>query len=142
LIAPDTNLLVLAHNLRNPLYERASAYWQDTLNGDEPVGIPILSLHGFIRVSTGPAYLDRQLTVSEAVAVANSWLVLPKTRLLMPGPRHWLILEQLAIRFNARRNRFTDLAIAAIAIEHGAVIHTHDTDFATFPGIQWHDPLA
>jgi toxin-antitoxin system PIN domain toxin len=142
LIAPDTNLLVLAHNLRNPLYERASTYWQNALNGNEPVGIPILSLHGFIRVSTGPAYLDRQFTVAAAVDIANQWLALPNTRLLMPGPRHWPILRQLAIQFNARRNRFTDLAIAAIAIEHGAVIHTHDGDFSSFPGIHWHDPLA
>jgi predicted nucleic acid-binding protein len=28
------------------------------------------------------------------------------------------------------------------AIEYGAVIHTHDRDFARFTGLRWFDPLA
>ena len=35
-----------------------------------------------------------------------------------------------------------DAHLAALAIEHGAELCSHDTDFARFPGLRWHDPLA
>ncbi len=35
-----------------------------------------------------------------------------------------------------------DAALAALAIEHGAVLYTTDTDFSRFPGFIWKNPLA
>ena len=35
----------------------------------------------------------------------------------------------------------TDAAIAAIALEYNATVHTKDTDFARFPGLKWLNPL-
>jgi hypothetical protein len=35
-----------------------------------------------------------------------------------------------------------DAALAAIAIEHGAILHTTDRDFARFEGLRWANPLA
>ena len=35
-----------------------------------------------------------------------------------------------------------DVGLAAIAIEHGATLHTTDRDFARFPGLDWVNPLA
>ena len=35
-----------------------------------------------------------------------------------------------------------DAVLAAIAIEHGAVLQTTDRDFARFPGLRWTNPLA
>lgn len=34
-----------------------------------------------------------------------------------------------------------DAVIAALAIEHGATLHTTDRDFARFPGLKWRNPL-
>jgi uncharacterized protein len=34
-----------------------------------------------------------------------------------------------------------DAALAAIAIEHGAVLCTTDRDFARFSGLKWTNPL-
>jgi predicted nucleic acid-binding protein len=36
----------------------------------------------------------------------------------------------------------TDAHLAALAIEHGAVLMSTDRDFARFPGLAWRDPLA
>jgi hypothetical protein len=35
-----------------------------------------------------------------------------------------------------------DAALAAIAIEHGATLHTTDRDFARFPDLRWVNPVA
>jgi hypothetical protein len=34
-----------------------------------------------------------------------------------------------------------DAALAALAIEHGATLHTTDRDFSRFPGLDWINPL-
>ncbi len=35
-----------------------------------------------------------------------------------------------------------DAALAAIAVEHGAMLYTTDRDFSRFPGLSWKNPLA
>jgi len=35
-----------------------------------------------------------------------------------------------------------DAAIAAIAVEHGAIVCTTDLDFSRFPGLEWTNPLV
>lgn len=39
-------------------------------------------------------------------------------------------------------NLTTDGHLAALAAEHGAEIHSADTDFARFPGLRWTNPLV
>ena len=34
-----------------------------------------------------------------------------------------------------------DAALAALAIEHGATLHTTDRDFARYRGLKWTNPL-
>ena len=36
----------------------------------------------------------------------------------------------------------TDAALAALAIEHGAILHTTDRDFSRFTGLKWKNPIA
>ena len=35
-----------------------------------------------------------------------------------------------------------DAHLAALAIEHGLTLCSTDGDFAKFPGLKWHNPLA
>jgi toxin-antitoxin system PIN domain toxin len=140
--APDTNLLIYAYNQTSPFHTKAKAYWQDALSKHEPIGIPIVCIHGFIRVATGPALGTSRLGPNEALDIVESWQARPNVRILHPGQDHWRILRNLARQTNAAGALFTDVAIAAIAIEHGAVVHTNDRDFARFPGVRWHNPLT
>jgi predicted nucleic acid-binding protein len=71
----------------------------------------------------------------------DSWLSLPQVLLLNPGDRHWVLLRGLSEQLRLSGVQVTDAAIAAIAIEYGAVIHTNDRDFARFPGLRWVNPL-
>ena len=34
-----------------------------------------------------------------------------------------------------------DAVLVAIALEHGAILHTTDRDFSRFPGLKWTNPL-
>lgn len=34
-----------------------------------------------------------------------------------------------------------DAALAALALEHGAILHTTDGDFSRFSGLSWRNPL-
>jgi predicted nucleic acid-binding protein len=38
-------------------------------------------------------------------------------------------------------NLTSDAHLAALAIEHGAVLCSSDTDFARFRGLKWRNPL-
>jgi predicted nucleic acid-binding protein len=39
-------------------------------------------------------------------------------------------------------NLVTDAQIAALAIEHDAILHTADSDFLRFSGLCWSNPLT
>jgi toxin-antitoxin system PIN domain toxin len=141
LIAPDANLLIYSYNPAAALHEKSRQWMQDAFSSSEPVGIPILSVHAFLRFVTHPNHLRRPANFAEAAGTINSWLALPHVRILYPGDRHWQLLQRLSEQVRLSGAQITDAAIAAIAIEYGAVVHTNDRDFARFPGLRWVNPL-
>ena len=62
--------------------------------------------------------------------------------MLEPGERHMEVLGELSRAGQASGPLVMDAALAAIAVEHGATLHTTDRDFARFPGVKWTNPLA
>jgi predicted nucleic acid-binding protein len=50
------------------------------------------------------------------------------------------------VRFRARGaaggNLVSDAHLAALAVEHGATLHSTDRDFSRFDGLRWENPLA
>jgi|SRR5579875_1725734 len=138
MIAPDANLLIYPYTPRDPLHRAGRTWFETALSGTEAVGLPILSIHAFMRVLTHPR---SGIPVHEAAAVVNSWLELSHVRVLYPGERHLQIYWKLSAASQIRGTQLTDVAIAAIAQEHGAVVYSHDRGFARFPGLHWVDPL-
>lgn len=63
MILPDINLLVYAHNDQAPHHAKAKAWWESLLNGKAPVGLPWVSISGFIRVMTHPRVLREPMNV-------------------------------------------------------------------------------
>jgi predicted nucleic acid-binding protein len=74
--------------------------------------------------------------------VVGSWLARSTAGILDPGERHWTILEGLLAGDQVRGPMVMDAVLAALAIEHGATLHTTDGDFARFAGLKWRNPLA
>lgn len=71
----------------------------------------------------------------------QEWLSYPNVRVLAPGERHWRLLNEMIVDGQAAGRHVTDAQLAALAIEHGAVLHTTDRDFARFPNLRWRNPL-
>jgi len=80
-------------------------------------------------------------TFHQASEIVDAWLDLPHVQILYPGDRHWGLLKELGVATRASGKFITDVAIAATALEYGAVVHTNDRDFARFPNLRWHNPL-
>jgi uncharacterized protein len=141
-ILPDINLLVYAHNRAVPAHVRARAWWEELLGLRQPVRIPWAVALGFVRLVTHPRVLAQPLRPDAALALVAGWLEQPGVELLEPGPRHLAILRDLLAATGVAGSLTTDAHLAALAIEHQCELHSNDADFARFPGLRWHNPLA
>jgi len=142
MILPDINLLVYAYNSDAPGHRRAKAWWEACLSGSGSVGLPWVSLLGYLRLMTSRTVVEQPLDAEEAVGHIRSWLERPQTQIITPGSRHLELLEDLMRVSGAVGRLTTDVHLAALAIEHQAELHSNDSDFARFPGLRWANPLG
>jgi hypothetical protein len=141
-IVLDANILLYAYDAMSRLHLKARAWVERVLSGGEPVGIPWQTAAAFLRILTNPALPGERYAVEEAVRVVDQWYGQPNVRMLAPGEGHWALLSQMIVEGQARGPLVSDAQLAALAIEHGGVLHTTDRDFARFPGLRWTNPLA
>lgn len=141
MIVPDANLLLYATEASSPFHERARRWWQQTLSGDELVGLPWASLLAFLRLSTNATVYARPLSVDAAVAVVETWLDAPNVSVIHPGPRHPHAIRAFTPE-GAGGDAVNDVHIAALAWEHGGTVHSADSDFARIPQVRWVNPLT
>jgi toxin-antitoxin system PIN domain toxin len=141
-IAPDVSLLVYTVNEDDPFHSAAKAWLNEILSREEIIGFTWGVLLGFLRLTTRQAVFPKPLTVKQALELVGLWLARPKIVILEPGPRHFKLLSALLIHAGTAGNLTSDAHLAAIAIEHGAEVHTTDTDFGRFLGLRWRNPLA
>lgn len=141
MILVDANGLLYAYDASSAQHTRARAWWETTLSGAEPVLLPWPTLLAFLRIGTHASVFADPLTISEGTACVSAWLERPCVRLLSPEPDHWSSLERLLNSTNATGNLAMDAALAALAIETGALLCSTDSDFSRFPGLRWKNPL-
>lgn len=141
MIVPDVNLLVYAYAAQAPHHGAARTWWERTVAGGEPIGLPWAVSMGFLRLVTHPGVLSRPMRPGQALAALESWYAQPNVHVLDPGPRHLAVLRGLLEGLGVAANLTTDAHLAALAIEHGCVLATNDADFSRFPGLRWVNPL-
>jgi toxin-antitoxin system PIN domain toxin len=142
MILPDINLLIYAYDASSPFHAAAATWWQDCLSGEEPVGLSSVVIFGFVRISTNPRIFLHPLTAAEAAGLVRSWLERPPTQILEPSTGHVEDVLRLLEGIGTAGNLVTDAQLAALALEHDAVLHTADADFLRFPGLRWINPLT
>lgn len=142
MILPDVNLLLYAYYPRAKEHEPSQAWLERVLSEPELVGFPWMVLWAFLRISTNARVFDQPMSTAEAAAAVSAWIRRPNVQLLEPGLRHWEILGRLLSEGQVAGPLVTDAALAALAIEHGAVLCTTDRDFSRFPGLKWKNPIA
>jgi toxin-antitoxin system PIN domain toxin len=141
-ILVDANLLLYAYHPRSNQHVAARKWLEQVLAGPELVRFAWMTIWAFLRIATNPRAFERPLSLDEATAAAKAWLDQPCAGIVEPGERHWEILLDVAAAGQVVGPLITDAALAAIAIEHGAVLHTTDRDFARFEGLKWMNPLG
>lgn len=142
MIVPDNNLLVYAYDTTSPHHGAAARWWTDCMTGAEEIGMPGVVMFGFVRLVTHPRIFQQPMTAASAAAKVRAWLARPQVRILQPGYGHVESVLSLLELAGTAANLTTDAQIAALAIQERAVLHTNDTDFLRFPGLQWLNPLT
>ncbi|MYA49381.1 MAG: type II toxin-antitoxin system VapC family toxin [Caldilineaceae bacterium SB0670_bin_27] len=140
-IVPDINLLVYAYNDGADLHATAREWWEGLMRDDEPVGIPWAVATGFIRIMSNSRIVTSPLSPSDAAGHVRGWLGYPHVAMLNPGDSHLDYLHQNLSVPGTGPGLVPDAHIAALAMEADATLHTHDSDFARFSGLRWHDPI-
>lgn len=138
---PDVNLLVYAYDEESRDHERALDWFERTLSGTETVAFAWHALVGFLRITTTSRGARNAWSIESALAVIDGWLAQPVATIVHPTKRHATVLRDLLAPLGAGGNLLSDAHLAALAIEHGADLCSHDNDFSRFPGLSWVDPL-
>ncbi|HWX45267.1 MAG TPA: TA system VapC family ribonuclease toxin [Solirubrobacteraceae bacterium] len=138
----DANLLLYAVHKRAPQHDAAAAWLTEHLNGPRRVGLPWQSLGAFLRISTHPRAFARPLTPASAWERVTDWLAAPAAWVPTPGPNHAQLLGELIACYEVSGNLIPDAQLAALALEHGLVVCSADTDFARFAEIRWQNPVG
>ena len=142
MILIDANVLLYAYDPDSPHHEASRRWLENALSGPDAAGLAWLTLWAFLRIVTNAQVFREPLSPGEAHAIVASWLRRPNVTVLEPGERHLEILAQLLEHGQASGGLVMDAALAAIALEHGAVLCSADQDFARFPGLDWQNPLT
>jgi toxin-antitoxin system PIN domain toxin len=138
----DANVLLYAVNQDSAHHATVRNWWEVAINSDEPVGLCWIVLLAFLRLSTNPRAFAQPLSADQSLATVNVWLSHPNVRTITETERHWTVLRRLLAEVGTAGNLTTDAHLASLAIAHGAVLVSCDTDFARFDGLRWENPLA
>lgn len=137
----DANILLYAYDSSSPFHPPARRWLASVLSRPEPVGLPWATLLAFLRISTNPRAFAHPLTTLEAVAIVSKWLEQPTVVVPPPTERHWPILSRILAETRTRGPGISDAHLAALTLEHGAILCTTDRDFKRYPGLKTLNPI-
>lgn len=140
----DTNLLVYATFADAPEHVRARVWLEERLaEGEGTMALCWPVVYAFLRLITSPrVFGEHAVTVPRAWAAAAAYLAQPAVRIVAPGAGHAAIAAELAETPGLRSEDVPDIEIAALAIEHGLVLASHDHGFRRFSRLRMVDPLS
>jgi toxin-antitoxin system PIN domain toxin len=140
----DTNILLYATFADAPEHARARGWVEGRLaDPDGSLALCWPVVYAFARLASSPRVFGRHaVTVERAWAAIAAYLDQPAVRMVTPGERHRSIAAELAATPGLRSEDVPDIELAALAIEHGLVLASHDSGFRRFAGLRTLDPLA
>ena len=142
MILVDANILLHAYNGGSPQHQAAKKWWEQQLSGTQAVRLAWTTILAFLRIGTHFRVFSHPMAMKEAVSAVSSWLIRPMVDILHPSTTHWTTLSQLLINSGIHANLTSDAHLAALAIEHGAILVSSDLDFSRFKGLLWNNPLT
>jgi uncharacterized protein len=130
----DANILIYAHVDSLPQNQVARSWLDQRLSGSTQVGLPWASLLAFMRI-------EHPESVSDAWRQVRAWLASQVTWTPQPTERHADVLGEMLTVGGMQGNLVQDAHLAALAIEHGLLLCSADSDFARFPELRWMNPI-
>lgn len=138
----DVNVLIHAHNQQAVEHAADRAWLQEAVAGRRQVGLPLVTALGFVRIVTNPRALDPPVPVERALGMLAAVRRAPAVVDVIPSAGHWDRVRELAVDTQLSGPRITDVHLAVLALERGAVLVTHDRGFRRFLQLEVLDPGA
>lgn len=139
MILVDVNLLLYTYDAGAAQHKAARQWLESVTTAGEALRVAWATVLAFLRLSTRRGVLAEPLSMSEARSVVDEWFA-QGFLVLEPGDRHWSVLQE-ALAAATHPDLVTDAHLAALAIEHGALLCTNDRDFTRFPRLKVRFPL-
>jgi uncharacterized protein len=138
----DSNILLYTYSQTSPFHDAASAWLEQAMERREDLGLPWITILGFVRLAANPKAFGRYATTVQAIGVIEELTEQSNVQVITPGPAHLRILARILKEAQVTRSLVSDAHLAALAIEHNATICTNDRDFTRFPGLKILNPVA
>ncbi|HEX6539708.1 MAG TPA: PIN domain-containing protein [Candidatus Dormibacteraeota bacterium] len=99
-------------------------------------------LYAFLRlITSAPVVGGNAVSVRAGWAVVEAYVRQPAVTLVAHGAGRAVLAEELTRTPGLRSDDVPDIEIAALAIEHGLALATHDQGFRRFAQLRVVDPL-
>ncbi len=140
LFLPDANVLIHALRRDSAEHESCRRWLTDTAAAGDPIGLCELVEAALLRIPTLPKLQLVPMCETLGFWKDDLWSY-PGTRRLAAGTRHPGIFSNFISSLGLCGNDINDVWLAALAIEHRAILVSTDLGFARFPGLGWINPL-
>ena len=137
----DANLLIYAVDSSSPHNAVASEWLEEALNGDRRVGFPWQTIGAFLRITTHPRIVSNPLRADAAWGYVDRWLASDPSWIPPATLATAAVFADITANTAVTANLVPDAQLAALAIEHGLVVYSADTDFGRFRDVRWINPL-
>jgi toxin-antitoxin system PIN domain toxin len=141
MILPDLNLLLYAYNSSAAQHKKSATWWEQTINSKQIILLPHEILFGFIRIATNKKLGDASVSLKQAKATVDSWLILPNTKIITPDTDHYIRVLELMAKSKSQGPILSDAILASYAIHQGATLCSNDSDFNRFDNLISHNPI-
>jgi toxin-antitoxin system PIN domain toxin len=137
---PDANILI--HCLREEAsgHRQCRQWLEGVAEKEESLALCELVEVAFLRITTLPSLYIAPIKV--ALDFWGDLQCYPGTVRLIPGNRHHAIFRGFVEALSLSGNDLNDAWLAALAVEHKAILVSADQGFHRFTGLQWLNPLS
>jgi uncharacterized protein len=140
-LLPDVNVLVAAHRPDQDHHEVCRRWLTSTgVLPQEQLAVADHVLVSVIRVLTHRSIFTTPTSQADALSFVQSVRDAPRALRVVEGDLFFSTFVELCAATAATGKSIPDAALAALAIEHRAVVVTLDAGFVRFPRLLWMDP--
>jgi len=138
----DANVLIYAFRRDSPYHGPCYAWLTSALLQESPVATTSVVDLALLRIVTLPSLGKAAAAVADVFRFLAALEAQPAVVRIEPTDRHLPLFAKLCVELKLRGNDINDAYLAALALEHDAVLVTADRGFARFSGLRILDPLA